>query len=478
MTAHRNSGETDSRKALCCLLVLEIADYEAKPVFDQIRLTQDLRQVLSDATAHAGADDVVSIVREQGAVLGFLADPEECFSTALAIREATLNQHRYRDLPLRIGINLGSVEFARDEFGHAYVSGSGRRDAERVMNQGPPRQLSVTRTFFEVLSRAAPELAGALEYQGVFSDTLGPPLGLYRLSAPHGGQPLSPSIARATIAHPSAQPTPVLSRASPEGSRQAVRPATNEARRVRRLQLRYVVVPLLLGAVIVASSSRFRVEVAASMPAPQLAAAVAETPMPRADAPPAGLPVATPPAAGNTQTRSHTASRSASEKRVRTGSAMPRREQPPVPASDRTARLEPSQEQETRLEPSQEQEKKPDRSAEAKEPPLASEAATLVLAVKPWGEVYVDGRHIGVTPPLKRFQVAPGRRFVTIKNSSLPEYRIQLTVDPNAELTVAHDFSCTPNRERRCWEEISKGLASRSPFRFKTVEAEPRTALR
>src|SRR5215475_1894185 len=170
MTANPdNPGDTDSRKAICCLLVLEIADYEAKPVFDQIRLTQHFRQVLYDTTAHVGSDDVVSIVREQSAVLTFLADPEECFATALAIREAMLNQPAYRDLPLRMGINLGMVEIARDEFGHAYVSGAGRRDAERVMNQGPPRQVSVTRAFFEVLSRVAPELAGALEYRGVFS---------------------------------------------------------------------------------------------------------------------------------------------------------------------------------------------------------------------------------------------------------------------------------------------------------------------
>src|SRR5215813_10469013 len=119
MTINGNPGETDSRKAICCLLVLEIADYEAKPVFDQIRLTQHLRQVLSNTTAHVGTDDVVSIVREQGAVLSFLADPEECFATALAIREAMVSEPRYRDLPLRIGINLGSVEIARDEFGHA-----------------------------------------------------------------------------------------------------------------------------------------------------------------------------------------------------------------------------------------------------------------------------------------------------------------------------------------------------------------------
>lgn len=465
MTVNRNPGETDSRKAICCLLVLEIADYETKPVFDQIRLTQHLRQVLSDTTARAGSDDVVSIVREQGAVLSFLADPEECFTTALAIREAMLNQHCYSDLLLRIGINLGSVEIARDEFGHAYVSGAARRDAERAMHQGRPRQLSVTRAFFEVLSRAAPELAGALEYQGVFSDTLGPPLGLYRLSTPHSGELSSSSMAHGTITHPSGQPTRVLSPASAKPSMQAALRTPDESRRVRRWQLRYVLVPLLLGAAALTSSSRFRVDVAALMPAPQLAAAVAETPMPRARVQDSGVSATAPDAMASVKQASPARTESAVDKPARRASPSARRGEDPALASDRTAQLEPSQTQGKRVDPT------------AGAAP-ASDSATLLLAVRPWGEVYVDGRKVGVTPPLKRFQVAPGRRLVTIKNSFLPEYRIQLTVDPNAELKVVHDFGCASDRERLCREGFTKGFEAQSRFALETAAADTQSEVR
>ena len=468
MTAKQNSGETDLRRAICCLIVLEIADYEAKPVFDQIRLTQHLRQVLSDITAHAAADDVVSIVREQGAVLSFLADPEECFTTALAIREAMLNQRCYRDLLLRIGINLGGVEIARDEFGHAYVSGAGRRDAERVMHQGPPRQISATRPFFEVLSRAAPELASTLEYQGVFSDTLGPPLGVYRLSLPSSGESPSPSTARRTIAGMSAKPTRVLSPANRERGTRPAQPAINEPCRVHRFELRYALVPLLLGAaVLAASSSRFRGDVVALMPAPRLAAAVTETPMPRPDGPDARASASPPPGTTNMQQRPRAASEPAAEKPARTRSTAARRGRDSAPASERPTRLETSREQEKRI----------DRSA-GSETPAASDSATLVLAVRPWGEVYLDGRKIGITPPLKRFQVAPGRRLVTIKNSFLPEYRIRLSVNPNAELMVAHDFGCTSDRERICKEGFSRGFEVQSRFTLETAAADSQSEVR
>ena len=103
---------------ICCLLALEIADYDAKPIFDQIRLTHDLHTLLFDATARATSHDLVSMVEEDGALLGFLADPEECFTTALTIRDATLTQGRYRNLTLRMGINLGKAQIAEDEFGN------------------------------------------------------------------------------------------------------------------------------------------------------------------------------------------------------------------------------------------------------------------------------------------------------------------------------------------------------------------------
>jgi hypothetical protein len=468
MSAIRDQGETVHRNVICCLLVLEIAEYDAKPVFDQIRLTQDFQQLLSDTTAHATSHDLLSIVREDGALLSFLADPEECFTTALTIREATLTQHRYRDLPLRMGINLGTVQIGEDEFGHAYVSGEGRQDAARVMHQGPPRQLSVARPFFELLSRAAPELAGLLEYQGVFSDTVGPPLCLYRLCQPQStaSESLSEQPLDITGSSHPIDP-PMQSKLMPQAV--LVQSPTDRHSWLRRSGLRYALVPLLAGAVALTSSSRFRVEVPAFMPAAQVAAgtpqvtvsgAVSSTPAPAehmnrtAAAPSAVLanaPEAPPaPVARPARPRNEAAT------------STPGGEQRQPPASKHVAK------QEHRL--------MQKRQAGADEPTKAASAqgprsATLFLAVRPWGEVYVDGRKIGVTPPLKSFEVAPGRRLITIKNSSLPTYQIQLTADPEAEITVAHDFACVSDREKPCREGLGKGLELQSRFKLETAEA-------
>ena len=112
----------------------------------------------------------------------FLCDPEHCLRTALAIRAATLTQDRYCELQLRIGIDLGNARIGQDELGHPRVTGEGRQDADRLMRQGPPRQISVSRRFVELLLRSAPEMAELLEYRGLYSDNMGP-LYWYRVPA-------------------------------------------------------------------------------------------------------------------------------------------------------------------------------------------------------------------------------------------------------------------------------------------------------
>jgi hypothetical protein len=49
------------------------------------------------------------------------------------------------------------------------------------MRQAPPCEIRVTRSFFEVLSRVAPERAERLKYQGLLTDTCGRPLAWYAL---------------------------------------------------------------------------------------------------------------------------------------------------------------------------------------------------------------------------------------------------------------------------------------------------------
>ena len=66
---------------------------------------------------------------------------------------------------------------------------------------------------------------------------------------------------------------------------------------------------------------------------------------------------------------------------------------------------------------------------------------TYKLLIKPWGTVYVDGVDRGVSPPIKRLTLAPGRHTIRIANPNFPEH--SMTVDAGARESgvIEHDFT-------------------------------------
>jgi serine/threonine-protein kinase len=79
-------------------------------------------------------------------------------------------------------------------------------------------------------------------------------------------------------------------------------------------------------------------------------------------------------------------------------------------------------------------------------PVVASSSATspsvgrVGLAISPWGEVYVDGRMRGVTPPLTELKLPPGTYTVEIRNTTFAPLRQTIEVGPDASLRIRHKF--------------------------------------
>jgi hypothetical protein len=65
----------------------------------------------------------------------------------------------------------------------------------------------------------------------------------------------------------------------------------------------------------------------------------------------------------------------------------------------------------------------------------------MSLVVLPWGEVYLDGRLQGVSPPLLELQVAPGKHDIEIRNASFPVYKQTIQVKVGEKLTIKHTFA-------------------------------------
>ena len=91
------------------------------------------------------------------------------------------------------------------------------------------------------------------------------------------------------------------------------------------------------------------------------------------------------------------------------------------------------------------------RAREAKEraakTPATSSAPTAVLAtgtvrlaVSPWGQVEVDGRPVGITPPLNELTLTEGKHQVTIRNDDFPAHTTTVTVTSGQSTSIRHKF--------------------------------------
>jgi class 3 adenylate cyclase len=79
-------------------------------------------------------------------------------------------------------------------------------------------------------------------------------------------------------------------------------------------------------------------------------------------------------------------------------------------------------------------EKKPERSV------AAAQSGRLELAVAPWGEVLVDGKSRGVSPPLRVLQIPPGPHTIEIRNSTFPAYVEKVQVKEGQAVKIRHRF--------------------------------------
>jgi serine/threonine-protein kinase len=74
-------------------------------------------------------------------------------------------------------------------------------------------------------------------------------------------------------------------------------------------------------------------------------------------------------------------------------------------------------------------------------PPPPPQTGKIVLAVSPWGEVYVDGRLRGTTPPLAEVELPPGRHRVEIRNSAQLPFHTFVELQAGQTQPIRHSFS-------------------------------------
>jgi len=83
--------------------------------------------------------------------------------------------------------------------------------------------------------------------------------------------------------------------------------------------------------------------------------------------------------------------------------------------------------------------------------------ATLVLAIKPRGEVWVDGALRGRTPPLTEVELPPGRHAIVVRFPGAPAFEAQLQLKAGERRTIAHSFAgARPEPKGGFWRDLRR----------------------
>jgi hypothetical protein len=91
------------------------------------------------------------------------------------------------------------------------------------------------------------------------------------------------------------------------------------------------------------------------------------------------------------------------------------------------------------------------------QPLFQTRPAVLALAVKPRGEVFVDGVSRGRVPPLTEIEVAPGQRHVVIRNGNAKPLELHLELKAGERRTISHVFPRPPPPPKPdFWRDLKK----------------------
>lgn len=426
--------ERGNKTIICSVFFLDIVEYSKKSVSEQISLKERFNAFLSKAIRDVPLNDRIILDTGDGAAVTFLGDIEDALQAALSMRSDLLGETAFEgnQLLVRMGINLGPARLVKDLNGQPNIVGDGINVAQRVMGFSDAGQILVSRSYYDAVSRISEDFAGLFHYQGSKTDKHVREHEVYAIGYPGEmtdklAAPASPPLLVADLGQLGSGDAerstsfPLLNAArlrEPFDRLMAVANAGN-----RRLQIGVAVGLVVLFAII------WRAPDDHTVPSePTSSTTEAALPVPQSAV------VSTPPAAVEVKPEPKTTQSAAVVKE-------PVKVAPVVETKKDKEKNKPGKAPEVvnavdNAVPAEKPEEKNvhviDRSAAM---------AFVMLSVKPWGEVYVDGKKLGVSPPLTELELVAGNHEVVIRNTTFPELRKSVNLNAGEKISIRHLFN-------------------------------------
>jgi class 3 adenylate cyclase len=377
--------EGAGRTLVCSVLFLDIAEYSKKPVAEQLQLKQAFNQALGRALEQVASRDRIILDTGDGAAVTFMGDPEDALFASITMRDLAA------PVGVRMGVNLGPVRLVKDLNGQMNIIGDGINVAQRVMSFAGPGQLLVSRSFYEVVSCLSRDYASLFQHEGARTDKHVREHDVYSVV---GGAPEARRLSDTLTIEVGAEgPTGWLRGTGPLG-----------LRRTALLAAPVVFLLMIAGGV----AARALMDRDSGAPAPAKPVAVAPKPAPAKPAPPSAPQPSAPQAA-------------APQAAAPTPAAPAAAAATPAPAAAPVARVD-----------------RP--AARTTKPASVAGTGTVHFAVAPWGEVLIDGKSRGVSPPLRTLEIPAGAHTIEIRNSTFPAHVAKVEVKAGGSIRIRHRF--------------------------------------
>ncbi len=475
--------EQENRTFICSVVYFDIADYSTKSVEVQIRLKEQLNRFTSEAIKNVADNERIILDTGDGAAICFLGDPEDALFAAMNLRNAVAaapEDASGTPLRVRFGINLGPVKVVNDINNRKNIIGDGINVGQRIMSFAEPGQILVSRSFYDVVSCLTQEYSQLFHYIGTRSDKHIRRHEVYAIiSASDQGKPIPqpdpiqpdqaiPSAAGIdTGGRISASDTDFVQKENPK--RETRSPSTTSFKRSQRQQtsgyiygagiavfaavILFVLFQLYSGnrpvktdqmapplptpsnspvsspPVILPPVEKTTAEKTIP-PTPTPAPTMISSPLPTPPEPDTALP---PESSVPSQPIPSSTPENVGTEKTETEIPLP---SPPGPDPS----PHPETPTEPRPEPSPVQENTVSGQKTQPDVPAALAEAMLLFAVTPWGEVYVDGKHLGASPPLISLPISPGKHVIEITNPAFEAFLQTIDVTPNEKLKISHKF--------------------------------------
>jgi hypothetical protein len=393
--------ERGNKTIICSVFFLDIVEYSKKSVSGQISLKERFNAFLSIAIRDVPVNDRIILDTGDGAAISFLGDISDALHAALSMRSSLLNEGVRMEPPLlvRMGVNLGPVRLVKDINGQPNIVGDGINVAQRVMGFADPGQILVSRSYYDAVSRLSQEYAGMFHFQGSRTDKHVREHEVYAIGYPGDFTSTQRSLTK------------------------QARQATATGFDVVRYKLEDHWDALLDT---MARWERRAVEIYRNASSKQRAGLVGGASM--AAILLVWLMVAL---AGRSDGKAEEAK--AKEAKAKEAKAQVAA----VKAESKTAASESAKQAEP--------EKKVQGVKQSSRVRTLAETtgapAVVTLMVQPWGEIYLDGRMQGVSPPLLELQVVAGKHEIKIRNTTFPAYSQVIHVKSGEKIKIKHTFA-------------------------------------